>query len=943
MSRDYDHKAIEKKWQKIWAEESVYKVEDTVPGKDNVCVLVELPYPSGNLHVGHWYAFAVPDIFVRFKRMTGHNALYPIGFDAFGLPAENAAIKHAVNPREWTEENIKTMRAQLEAMGNSFDWSRSFATCTPEYYRWNQWIFNRFFERGLVYRKKVPVNWDPIDQTVLANEQVLPDGTAERSGAKVEKKDLDQWMFRITKYAERLLKNLDALSWPESIKELQRTWIGKSEGAEIEFAVVGTEHKINVFTTRPDTLFGVTYMVLAPEHPLVARLSYENKDEVSAYVAAARLKSEIDRTAAGKEKTGVRLQGVMALNPANNQEVPVFIADYVLASYGTGASMAVPAHDERDFAFAKKFNVPIVQVIVPCSDDPINPPKNGLEEIERETIIVFLKNKATGLYALLDWHGSLEGITTGIMGGVEDGQTPEEAVLAEIQEEAAIPDAVVTRKLKWVTAARYCASHKNQNRKAIAHAFLAEIEDLSQQGTIPESEAKTHTLTWVDESKVRDCLVPIHQKMIWDQFKEEKVLTEGGFLMNSGKFNGASSEDAKSRITEFVGGRMATTYKMRDWSISRQRYWGTPIPIVYDPEGTAHPIPDEHLPWLLPTDVDYNPKGTSPLGSSKELFERTERIFGKGWKPEVETMDTFMDSSWYFLRYLDSRNEKEFSSRDKQEQWMPIHTYFGGAEHTTVHLLYSRFFQMALYDLGLVTVEEPYTRRFNRGLIVNEDGSKMSKRTGAVNPDEQVAIVGADAVKMYLAFMGPYGVTGNYPWNPGGVVGVRRFLERVWGLAEKVVEDAREMIEAPLHQTIKKVGEDIEAFKFNTAISQMMIFVNAVEKEGDLGRAQYEVLLRLLAPFAPHITEELWHRLGHTGSIHLEAWPVYNPDRLTSETVTMAVQIDGKTKGTLTVSRGLTEEAVLAAVREDAKLAQYIAKFPSRVVFIPDKVINIVP
>lgn len=940
---EYNHKEIEKKWQQRWADDGLYKTEDQVSNKENYYLLSELPYPSGDLHVGHWYAFAVPDIFARFKRMQGLNVLYPIGFDAFGLPAENAAIKHNVDPREWTENNIKTMRTQLQAMGNSFDWTREFATCTPEYYHWNQWIFNRFFEKGLVYKKKVPVNWDPVDQTVLANEQVLPDGTAERSGAKVEKKDLEQWMFKITDYAEQLLNNLDTLDWPESIKELQRSWIGKSEGAEIEFEVKDASHKITVFTTRPDTLFGTTYMVLAPEHPLVSELTYENEDEVARYVEETRLKSEIDRTAEGKEKTGVQLKGVFAINPANGNEIPIFIADYVLATYGTGAIMAVPAHDERDFEFAKQFNLPITQVVIPCADDSNNPPQDGFEEVERETVIVFLKDKSTGKYALLDWHGSLEGITTGIMGGLEEGQTPEEAVLAEINEEAAIPNARIIEKLRWITAARYCASHKKQNRCAVAHAFLAEVDDLSQQGVIPEDEAQIHTLVWVDESDVLGKALPEHQRLIWSQFKSETSLTDPGMLMNSGEFDGLSNDEAKRKITKHVGGAVTTTYKMRDWSISRQRYWGTPIPIVYDPEGNAHPISDEHLPWLLPVDVDYKPKGTSPLGSSKELLERTERIFGKGWKPEIDTMDTFMDSSWYFLRYLDSKNDKEFSSKTVQEKWMPIDTYFGGAEHTTVHLLYSRFFQMALHDLDLATCEEPYTRRFNRGLILNEDGTKMSKRAGAVNPDEQVAFVGADAVKMYLAFMGPYGVTDNYPWNIGGVVGIRRFLEKVWGLAGKLGDSPEESLETPLHQTIKKITEDVEVFKFNTAIAQMMIFINGADKAGTVRKEQYETFLKLLAPFAPHMTEELWEKMGHTDSIHLEEWPQYDPEKTTSETVAIAVQIAGKVRGVVETSRGAGEAEVLAAAKKESKLAKYLNFKPKKVIFVPDRVINLIP
>lgn len=781
--KEYDHKEIEEKWQKRWAEEGLYRTEDTVEGKENFYTLVELPYPSGDLHVGHWSAFAVPDIFARMKRMQGYNSLYPIGFDAFGLPAENAAIKHSVDPAEWTWANIDRMREQLKQMGNMFDWEREVSACDPAFYKWTQWLFIELFKNGLAYRKKGVVNWCPKDQTVLANEQVI-DGKCERCDSNVEKRELEQWYLKITQYADRLIDDLSNLDWPESIKEAQRNWIGRSEGAEIDFSIVGSDAAITVFTTRPDTLFGATYIVLAPEHPLVSQLHVENSDEVEVYREATSKKTEIDRTAEGKEKTGVALKGVQAINPATGEEIPVFIADYVLAHYGTGAIMAVPAHDERDREFAGVYHLPV-----------------------------------------------------------------------------------------------------------------------------------------------------------------REVVQEDGTLCNSGIFDGFPIDEVKKKITAHVGGVMTKTFRQRDWLISRQRYWGTPIPIVYDPEGTAHPVPDEHLPWLLPTDVDFTPTGEAPLARSQELQERTERLFGSGWTPEVDTMDTFMDSSWYFLRYLDPQNDRAFCSAELQKKWMPVNRYSGGAEHTTMHILYSRFFIKALYDLGHVTESEPYAVRMNRGLILAEDGRKMSKRWGnVVNPDEQVQHVGADSVKMYLAFIGPYNEVGSFPWSTNGLVGVRRFLDRVWSLQEKVDDDADDsMFETLRHQTIKKVGDDIESMKFNTSVSALMIYANELQKVATVSKTDYKTLLLLLAPFAPHMTEELWERFGHTTSIHLETWPAHDESKMLSDTATVAVQIAGKVRGTVQVPRGASEEEVIAATQESMKLQKYLDFKPQKVIFVPDRVVNFIP
>lgn len=928
---DYDHKAIEKKWQEKWERARLYETPDTVSGKENFYALVEFPYPSGDLHVGHWDAFAVPDIFVRMKRMQGYNVLFPFGYDAFGLPAENAAIKRNINPIDWIAESVTKMRAQMKTTGNAFDWNREINTSSPEYYKWTQWLFLKLYEKGLAYRGKGLVNWCPNDQTVLANEQVI-DGKCERCDAVVEQKELEQWFFKITDYADRLIDDLDGLNWPEPIKESQRNWIGRSEGAEIDFG------PIKVFTTRPDTIFGATYVVLAPEHPLV-----KNYPEASSYVAAAKEKSEIERTAEGKEKSGVKLN-LTVKNPATGEELPVWVADYVLGHYGTGAVMAVPAHDTRDYEFAKKYGLSIKQVLEPTYYQTTEPGKikEGEPFKHREAVIAIVKHWSEEKYAALKWKEVAWG--TFVTGGIEEGQTPESAALAEIVEETGYTDAKFIKEF-GVVHAKFYHVPKKENRCAHGHVVYFELQS-DARNVVDEKEQTIHDVLWLSKDELKKFLTPdSHLYCLKMLSGESGPYTDFGTLINSGKFDRMESSEVMQKITEFVGGTLVRKYKVRDWLVSRQRYWGAPIPIVYDPEGKAHAIPDEHLPWLLPEDADIKPKGTSPLGSSKELVERTERIFGKGWRPETDTMDGFVDNSWYFFRYLDPHNPKEFSSLEKQKLWMPIKRYSGGAEHTTVHVLYSRFFTKVLYDMGLSVVAEPYEVRLNRGIILAEDGRKMSKRWGnTVNPDEHVANVGADSVRTYLAFIGPYNVVGSFPWSTNGLIGVRKFLERVVGLGSKVTAvEMDQDITVLLNQTIKKVEDDIESMKFNTSVSQLMIFSNALGDLPQVPRQAYETLLRLLAPFAPHITEELWEKLGHGTSIHLELWPTYDSAKLTSETVTIAIQVAGKLRGTVEVLRGAGEETVLEAAKNTAKIKAYLPGMPSKTIFVKDRILNLIP
>lgn len=785
----YNHKDIEKKWQEKWSADSLYVTQDSVEERENEYILVEFAYPSGDLHVGHWYAFAVSDMYARFQQAQGKNVMFPIGFDAFGLPAENAAIKHGLNPKVWTEQNMERMTDQLNSMGNMFDPSRKIATCDPDYYKWTQYIFTKFYENDLAYQKTATVQWCPSCKTTLANEQVVA-GTCERCGTNIEQKEMTQWMLRITQYAEPLLTEFNDLNWPEPVKDAQRAWIGKSEGAEITFDLInGHEENIGkmpVFTTRPDTLYGVTYTVLAPDHRTIISLedSLINKEEVLKYQKETDQKTERDRLEQ-KEKTGVRLEGVFAVHPLTQEKLPVFIADYVLAGYGTGSIMAVPAHDDRDREFAEKFNLPIIEVI-----------------------------------------------------------------------------------------------DENNN------------------------------------------------------------------LINSGEFDGISSGDAKKILTEKAGGKMTNTYRLRDWGVSRQRYWGCPIPIIHCEDCGPVSVPQEDLPVILPEVEDYLPsdEGQSPLSKAVEWVNTTCPKCQKPAKRETDTLDTFVDSSWYFLRYTDPHNTEDFADPEKIKNWMPVDFYSGGAEHTTMHLLYSRFFIKAMNDCELVDMREPFNQRLNRGLILGPDGNKMSKSKGnVINPDEIVDRLGADTVRLYLAFIGPYNEPGNYPWDPNGVVGVRRFLERVWRLQDTIQTQDGRGIEKALNQMLSKVTQDSARLKFNTAISAMMTFVTLAEKES-ISKKTYEMLLKTLSIFAPHITEEIFSLLGNTESIHTKPWFGVNKELLLEDTVIIGVQINGKRRAEHEFAVDASQEDVENIVKNTIpEVSKHLENFEiAKIIYIPGKIVNIV-
>jgi len=826
-------------------------------------------------------------------------------------------------------------------MGASFDWSREVVTSDPEYYKWTQWIFTQMVEKDLAYKATTKVNWCSSCKTVLANEQVVS-GLCERCDTEVEIREQEQWMLKITEYAEQLLDDLDDLDWPEQIKEMQRNWIGKSSGAEIDFKAKDSEEKIKVFTTRPDTLYGATYVVLAPEHPLLKTLkeSVSNWTDVEKYIATAEKKSELERQTDQKEKTGVHLEDITVINPVSDESLPVFVSDYVLGSYGTGAVMAVPAHDERDFEFATKFNLPIKQVVVPHYVDHTNPHQEGKDVLERKALIAVVFDPKEEKYLCLKWKN--QPWTTFVTGGIDEGEDPVEAAKREILEETGYSDIELSHQA-GTTRSDFFAAHKDVNRVAYNDIiFLTLKSDTKEE--VAEEELEQHEAVWLTEEEIlRAGFQHAEFEYVWQRRKGHEAYTGHGFLRNSGEFNNTPSEEAKEKITKKSGGEMKTTYRLRDWSVGRQRYWGTPIPVVFDPEGKAYAVSEEHLPWTLPDDVDFTPTGEAPLAKSQELKKRTTDLFGEGWTPEVETMDTFIDSSWYFLRYLDPRNTKELCSKNIQKNWMPIDQYFGGSEHTTLHLLYSRFFQKVLADIGVATEREPYKRRMNRGLILGADGKKMSKSKGnVVDPDEVVGNVGADAVRTYLAFMGPYGEAGSYPWDMDGVVGMRRFLERVVSLQEKITDtDVSEEVEKLLHKTIQKTTHDIENFKFNTAISALMIFLNEAEKK-QLSKEHYKTFLKLLSPIAPHIAEELWESLGELTSVHLEEWPLFDESKIIEEAASIAVQVNGKVRATIEVPTDASQEEIQTKIDETDELTNWLEGGYEIKKIVPNRLISLV-
>lgn len=1129
----YNPKDIEPKWQSVWRESGLYKT-DMARTNDKFYTIPMLPYPSGDIHIGHWYNFAPADSVARFRRMLGANVLSTNGFDAFGLPAENAAIKRAVAPAKWTRSNIQAMTKQIERIGASYDWSHSLSTCDPSFYRWNQWLFLKFYEKGLAYKSKAVVNWCPKDQTVLANEQVVgEDNVCERCGTPVIQKEMESWYFKITDYAERLLADLDKVDWPSKVKTMQQNWIGKSQGAMIDFPIADSQIKhfvllhgkggsaktnflpwlkteleslgfsveapelpnsaepnddeqteyvlkhcsldehtavvghsfggivglrllekgqklgsvtlvgtpftadfldgrprptvkaavdkgfkftdikkncpsftalydtgdyvvpmsdgksfaeglgidltqaqgskghftgkiepavldavkltIEVFTTRADTVYGATFMVVAPEHKILNKLSISA--EAKKYIEQSKRKTELERKEGEKDKTGV-FSGYHAINPATKEKIPIWIADYVLMGYGTGAIMAVPAHDERDWDFATKFELPIKQVVSELL--------SGVGEVEFRP---GEKNVERNVAQCIVWHPTENKIIvlevpaykwqTLVMGGIDEKEEWVEGAKREIYEETGYKNAEFIGYAGQELWSEFWALHKNENRIAHFRGMQFKLKNLYKD-EIDGDEADKHVIRWMDPTlaleqfKIPEPKYFLQSALSGNNFKP----FEGeGKLINSGKFSSQDSASVRDKMAaEF--GKEYTQYRLRDWLISRQRYWGTPIPIIYCDRCGTVPVPEKDLPVILPEDVEFTPAGRNPLLDRPDFVNaRCPNCKGEA-RRETDTMDTFVDSSWYFLRYLDNDNNQAIFDPDLINKWAPVDHYIGGIEHAILHLLYARFITKFLHDEKLVNFDEPFKKLTNQGIILGPDGQKMSKSRGnVVSPDDQVNSYGADSLRLYLMFMGPYEQGG--PYSLGGIAGTRRFLDRLWTLTGEFVEAPTHPLSnvdetalaATMHRAIKKVTQDLESLSFNTAIATLMAFVNDLYKlksnsqlsQTPVWRTAIESTVQMLAPLAPHIAEELWAMLGHETSVHVSNWPIWDDKLVKDEMMTLAVQINGKVRSEIVVEAGISEAEALDAAKSDEKIAEHLKGGKiTKEIYVPGRLVSFV-
>jgi leucyl-tRNA synthetase len=959
----YNPKEIEPKWQQFWNEQQTYAAE-TGSDKEKFFGLIEFPYPSGaGLHVGHPRPFTAMDVITRKKRMEGYNVLFPIGFDAFGLPTENYAIKTGRPPAEVTAENIANFTRQLQSLGYGFDWARVVDTTDPDYYKWTQWIFQELFKHGLAYKTNIPINWCLSCKIGLANEEIV-NGKCERCGGDVEKRDKEQWMLAITEYADQLLDGLDDVDYIPQAQTQQTNWIGRSTGASVNFKVSDADHIIEVFTTRPDTLFGATYMVVAPEHNIIEKFAdrIENIDEVRAYIQQAKLKSDLERAELQKEKTGVELKGLTAVNPVNQETLPIFVADYVLATYGTGAIMAVPAHDERDYEFAQTYNLPIKDVVAPhivlggdCT------PLEAKETTSKDVVSAIIRDPKTNQYLLLQW-GDLYGF---VGGSIEDGEGFEVAVKREVIEETGytnfeIVDVVIPNLFGHGYKAR-----KDVNCFDLDKIYLIDILDTNERVN-HEGETDEHNIHWVDADQVATFKLLDHHRFIWEWHKnDQKVFAEEGIAVNSDFLNSLSTAEAKEKILNWLEeqnlGARQVNFKLRDWVFSRQRYWGEPIPLVYcehcaqngEPQSKGEernpgwiPVATEQLPVTLPAVERYEPTdtGESPLAAMTDWVKATCPRCGNEARRETDTMPNWAGSSWYFLRYIDPHNDAAFASVEALDYWGQVDWYNGGMEHTVLHLLYSRFWNQFLHNAGHVPFKEPYKKRTSHGMILAKGGEKMSKSKGnVVNPDDMVERFGADTLRTYIMFMGPFAQA--VEWDTNGLVGVRRFLDRVWNLAEKV-SDEHEItpaLETMYHQTIKKVTSGIDEMNFNTAVAKMMEFVNEAGKSTGLTTEMYLGFVKALAPFAPHMAEELWQQFGNTDSIALISWPTFDETKCVEASVTIGIQVNGKVRDTITVARDAAKDEIEAMALASEKVQKYLAgNTPKKVIVVPQKIVNIV-
>jgi len=914
----------------------------------NFYCLDMFPYPSGSgLHVGHPRGYTATDVYTRFKKLQGFNVIHPMGWDAFGLPAENYAIKNKTHPSKVVEENVAHFKDQLNKFDLSYDWEKEVNTTDPKYYRWTQYIFLKLFERGLAYEAEVPINYCPSCKTGLANEEVVG-GKCERCGTAVERKNIRQWILKITEYADRLLEDLDGLDWPEPIKEMQRNWIGRSEGSNIIFDIKDSKKQIEVYTTRADTLFGCTWVVLAPEHPLIKNLesSIENLAEVKEYIEKSKNKSDLERTELQKEKTGVELKGVKAINPINGKEVAVWVADYVLGHYGTGAVMAVPAHDERDFEFAKKYDIEIIQTIAPKVTYFKTPPKEELPYVERKSVEVVVRDPKNNKYLCLNWK--MQPWTTFITGGVDEGETHLEAAKREVLEETGYKNIKLVKSLGR-TRPVFHAAHKNENRIADMEGFLFELINDERQ-EMSSDEKDIHDVVWLDRDELTIDRMVCASYYIWMAGidNNETSIDDYGYLVNSDEFDGLDSENAKNKITERLKesghGDFKINYKLRDWVFSRQRYWGEPIPVVHCDKCGIVAVPEKDLPVLLPHVDKYEPTGdgTSPLSNESDpaiaawLNTSCPNCDGKA-KRETNTMPQWAGSCWYYIAYLMKQGGEYIWNRDKIDPWLPVDLYVGGAEHAVLHLLYSRFWHKVLYDEGLVGTKEPFQRLISVGTILGIDGQKMSKSRGnVIDPDPLIEKFGSDALKMYELYIGPFSQPAK--WSQNGIVGMHRFLQKVEKMSDAEIKSTNDKNSTPINKAVKKVTEDIESFNFNTAISCLIETFDEISRNiWDTKSA--EVFLTLLSPFAPKMAEVVSKKMN----ISINSWPEFDPKFIIDEKVTIAIQINGKVRDEVEVDADETEENVKKMVLTRHKVADWLKSAEiKKFIYVKGKIISIV-